>query len=318
MERIVADSETLGGALEDVQAFCAVVELGTISAAARQTGETKGSVSRRISRLEKRLGATLLSRTPRAVSPTEEGSNFYVKARDALALLQDATEAARNSRSVPSGHLRVTAPHDFGQEVLPTLLVEFHRAHPQVSIELILTDTTLDLATHRIDLALRATQGILPDTDYRASSLGSFQIKLYAAASYLKEHPAPDTPEALADHDVVHMGDYAAGAANFKLQNRQGASKEVRCRALLTASDYASVHSLIRAGGGIGALPDIVAAASVAQGQLLAVLPEWTLAHAELHALSVSGREAPARVRVLRDFMREQLARIAADKGADS
>jgi DNA-binding transcriptional LysR family regulator len=137
---MVDDTETIGGSLEDLRAFCAVAEFGTVSSAARQLGETKGSVSRRLSRLEQRLGVALLARTPRAVSLTEEGAAFYAKSHEALALLDDAAEGARQSRTMPSGHLRVTAPVDFGMDVLPELVVRFRARHPQITVELLLTD----------------------------------------------------------------------------------------------------------------------------------------------------------------------------------
>ena len=100
---------TLGGPLADVRAFCMVVELGTISAAARVLGETKGGVSRRLSRLEQSLGVSLLARTPRSVTPTEEGSLFFARAREGVLLLDEATELARDARATPRGHLRVTS-----------------------------------------------------------------------------------------------------------------------------------------------------------------------------------------------------------------
>lgn len=310
MEPGVDELETLGGALEDIQAYCAVIEQGGISAAARHLGETKGGVSRRVSRLEGRLGTVLLSRTSRAVTATEEGLGFYGKAREALTLLKDATEAARQSRSVPSGHLRLTAPHDLGQEVLPNLIVAFRKAYPHISVELLLTDTALDLAAHRIDLALRATTGALPDMEYRASSLGRFYIGLYAAPGYLKQNVAPATPEELAAHDLVALGKYSAGAVNMNLQSSRGVEKDILYRPLIMASDYACVHSIIKAGGGIGAIPDIVAAVSLNKGETVRVLPEWTLARAQLHALSIAGRDAPARVRVFREFMRNELVQM--------
>lgn len=312
MEPIVDDMETLGGAIEDIRAFCAVVELGSISAAARSLDETKGSVSRRVSRLEGRLGTRLLSRTPRAVTTTEEGIGFYAKARDALALLQDATETARQSRALPSGHLRVTAPHDIGQEVLPRLIVAFRQAQPQITVELILTDSPLDLTAHRIDLALRASIGALPDTEYRALPLGTVQIQLYAAPRYLQAHAMPKSPDELSNHHLVAMGNYIAGATQWNLQNSRGVAKQVLFRPLLTASDYACVHNILKAGGGIGAVPDIVAAECVKAGLLIRVLPDWTLARAQLQAISVAGRDAPARVRVFREFVREYLAQMTA------
>ncbi|MDN3519894.1 LysR family transcriptional regulator, partial [Aquisalimonas lutea] len=210
---MVDELETLGGSLEDVRAFCAVAEFGTVSAAARQLGETKGGVSRRVSRLERRLGVRLLARTPRAVTPTEEGAAFHAKAREALAWLDDAAEGARQSQAVPRGHLRVTAPVDLGMDVLPELVVQFRALHPQITVELVLTDAPIDLAAHRVDLALRATADDLPDMGYRASMVARFRIGLYASPGYLAASGnSPATPADLADHSLVAARAPAGGA----------------------------------------------------------------------------------------------------------
>ena len=298
--------ETIGGSLEDVRAYCAVVEFGTITAAARALDETKGSISRRISRLEQRLGVRLLARTPRAVSPTEEGMAFHTHAREALSWLDDAVEGARGSRSTPRGHLRVTAPIDLGMDVLPTLVVQFRALHPQISVELIITDATLDLASHRIDLALRATTGALPDSEYRASAIADFRVMLYASAAYLEQHGRPGTPGELSAHDlVVSRGD--AGAVEWVLADAGGHTERVVARPSLRTSDYASGLRVAAAGGGIVALPDRVARTAVAAGDLEPVLGEWALASGRIYALSLGGRDAPARVDVFRRFIREAL-----------
>lgn len=307
MELMVDESETMfGGALEDVRAFCAVAEFGTVSAAARRLGETKGSISRRLSRLERRLGVRLLARTPRAVSPTEEGMAFFAKAKEALTWLDDAVEGARQSQEVPRGHLRVTAPVDLGMDVLPELVVRFRARHPQITVELLLTDAPLDLAANRVDLALRASVGDLPSMGYRASVLARLRIGLYASPAYLAARGTPDAPAALAGHDLV-VAPEAAGAAQLRLTDQRGRAHEVLARPVIRTSDYASVLRLAAAGGGIGPVPDLVAAASVASGSLAPVLPEWSISTGTLYAISLSGREAPARVRAFRDFMRAAL-----------
>jgi DNA-binding transcriptional LysR family regulator len=307
---MVDESETLGGALEDIRAFCAVIELGTISGAARELRETKGSISRRVSRLERRLGTALLARTPRAVSPTEEGTAFYAKAREALSLLADAVENARQSRLIPQGHLRVTAPLDLGVDVLPGLIVKFRALHPQITVELLLTDAPLDLAAHRIDLALRATPGDLPDMGYRASAVVGYRIGLYASQAYLAAYGLPAVPHELVGHDLIIRRDLV-GAAKLVLTDRRGRAVEVATRPVAHTNDYASVHRIVLAGGGIGPIPDIVAAASLAAGFLLPVLPEWTVAEGKFYAISLSGLEAPARVRVFREFIRSELMSTA-------
>lgn len=307
MKRNVDDSETLSGSLDDIRAFCTVVELGTISAAARQLGETKGGVSRRISRLEGRLGSMLLARTPRAVSPTEEGRAFYAKAREALALLKDATDSTRQSQAVPEGHLRVTAPIDMGVDVLPPLIVAFRALHPQITVELLLTDTALDLAANRIDLALRATPGNLPDMAYRASVIARFRIALYASTAYQRAHGLPASPQALTDFDLVHRQS-AMEVPRLSLVDKRQQSVDVAIRPALRATDFAAVHRLVLSRGGIGLLPDIVARDSVSRGELVPVLPDWMSYQGSLYAITLNGVEAPARVRVFREFLREHLA----------
>lgn len=307
MEHMVDEMETLGGSLDDVRAFCAVAEFGTVSAAARQLGETKGGVSRRVSRLEQRLGVRLLARTPRAVTPTEEGLAFHAKAREALAWLDEAAEVARHSQAVPRGHLRVTAPVDFGLDVLPELLVRFRALHPQITVELVLTDAPIDLAAHRVDLALRATVDDLPDMGYRASTVARFRIGLYASPAYFATGDGgPTTPADLEAHEFV-VARELAGAAQLKLTDDRGRSSEVIVRPVVRANDYASVLRIAAAGGGIAPVPDLVAATSVATGAVQRVLPQWRVSEGTLYAITLGGRDAPARVRVFREFVRENL-----------
>ncbi len=297
----------LSGSLDDIRAFCAVIESGSISAAARHLGETKGGTSRRISRLERQLGTALLARTSRAVTATEEGLTFYSQASQALALLADAAEAARHSQSEPRGHLRVTAALDIGIYVLPELIAQFREEHPHITVELLLTDTQLDLASNRIDLALRASGVDLPDTTYRASSVARFEIGLYASPRYLTLHSAPKQPKQLSEHCLVV---YRAppGALQLPLKDRQGRVEHFVAKPVIRTTNYASVHSLVLAGAGIGGIPDLVASRAVEKGELIRVLPEWTVETVTLHALTLGGRDAPARVDVFREFVRGTLS----------
>lgn len=306
---MVDESETLSGSLDDVRAFCAVIDFGTVSAAARHLEETKGSVSRRISRLERRLGTALLARTPRAVTATEEGLAFYAKAREALLLLQDAAEGVRQSQGTPQGQLRVTAPVDFGIDLLSPLVARFRALHPQVTVQLMLTNAQLDLAANRIDLALRAMGGDLPDMGYRASKLIDFEFGLFAAPGYLAREGAPAGPEALTAHALLVSRELAGGAP-MTLQHDKGRQQQVAARPAIRTSDYASVHRLAQAEAGIGVLSDLLAAASVREGRLVRVLPEWRLETASLYAISVSGRDAPVRVCAFRDFLKQELAAL--------
>ena len=306
---MVNESETLGGSLEDLYAFCAVIEFGTLSAAARERGETKGSISRRLSRLEQRLGVALLARTPRSVSATEEGTAFYLKARDALALLADASANARAAQDVPAGHLRLTAPLDLGVGVLPLLLTRFRAQYPQIDIELLLTDTPLDLSAHRIDLALRATPGNLPDMSYRASALVNFRIALYCSPDYLIGREPPGQPTQLAEHQLLACRE-RVGATNLQLNDGRGRDANLTLKPVMRTSDYASALQLLCNGVGIGPLPDLIARQSLIRGELVAILEDWQVATGTLYAISLGGAQAPARVRLFREFLRSELAAL--------
>jgi len=304
MAHSVDEMETLSGALDDVRTFCRVVELGTLSAAARVMGETKGSISRRLRRLESSLGLQLLARHPRSVSITAEGQLFYGKAREGLLLLDEGAELARATRSEPRGTLRITAPLDLGQEWLPPLLVAFAEQHPQIRIELLIGDQRLDLASHQIDIALRATDGGLPDMGYSARSLTRLTMGWYAAPDYLARTGMPTRPEDLPQHALVLM----AGPHGCTITLEQGAQQErLTLWPRLQTQDYASVLRLTLAGGGIGYFPQLVASSSLQRGLLQPVLTDWTTSAGELFLITQSGLRVPARVQAFKQFLLERL-----------
>ncbi|GJD54670.1 LysR family transcriptional regulator [Methylobacterium dankookense] len=306
---MVARTETFGGSLDDLRAFCAVVDFGTVTAAAASLRETKGSVSRRISRLEAALGATLMARHPRAVSPTAEGLAFYAKAQESLSLLDEAAEAARDARTVPAGNLRVTTSVDFGIEVMPEIIASFRAAYPQITVDLLNTDARLDLAANRIDLALRLGDAV--ETGYRAALIVNLWIGLYAAPAYLARRPAPASLAALAEHDLI-LSRERPGVAGILLDDGGRRTEQVALRPAIRSSDFATSLRLTLAGAGIGHLPSIVAAQAVGTGALVRVLAPWATAGGALRALSLAGRELPARVRVFREHVRtEMMARFA-------
>ena len=302
---MVAKTETFRGGLDDVRAFCTVVDLGTVTAAAASLRETKGSVSRRISRLERALGVRLMARTSRAVSPTAEGLAFYAKVQESLTLLDEAAETARDARTVPAGHLRITTSIDFGIEVMPEIIASFREAYPQITVEMLNTDARLDLAANRIDLALRL--GSAEETGYRAVVLATLTAALYAAPAYLLRRPAPADLAALHDHDLI-LARERFGAAALALTDGQGRTEPLSVNPAIRVSDFATALRLTLAGAGIGHLPSLVAARAVAAGQLQRVLAPWATRGAALRAVTLAGRELPARVRVFREHVGRALA----------
>ncbi|MDL2409810.1 LysR family transcriptional regulator [Rhizobium calliandrae] len=302
---MVADMETFSGSIDDVRAFCAVVDFATLSAAARQLNETKGSISRRISRLEKAVGVRLLSRSPRSVSCTAEGLEFYDKAMPALALLDDAGASVRRSRSIARGTIRITAPIDIAIEVLPEIITSFRQDYPQIAIEVIATDATLDPVAHRIDLALRVGLVQMPDMQFQAFPIAEMKVCMFAAPSYLQGSGPIEVPADLERHALV-LPRERPGVTHLSLSNGTREEK-VSLRADVRASDFACVLKLAEAGAGIAPLPEIVVVNSLSTGRLVRVLPDWSWSGLTLHAISAPGRQMTARAKAFRDYIKARL-----------
>lgn len=223
---------------------------------------------------------------------------------EGLLLLDEGAELARATRSEPRGTLRITAPLDLGQEWLPPLLVAFAEQHPQIRIELLIGDQRLDLASHQIDIALRATDGGLPDMGYSARSLTRLTMGWYAAPAYLARAGMPTRPEDLPQHALVLM----AGPHGCSITLEQGAQQErLTLWPRLQTQDYASVLRLTLAGGGIGYFPQLVASSSLQRGLLQPVLTDWTTSAGELFLITQSGLRVPARVQAFKQFLLERL-----------
>ena len=304
---MVIKTETFDGSLRDARALCAVVDFGSISAAARHLGESKGSISRRVTRLEDRLGVSLLARTARAVTATDEGLAFHARAQAGLTLLDEAADSARGQRETPRGNLRITCALDLGTELLPPLIGRFLELYPLIVPELIVTDTAIDLAEHRIDLALRmGSRGSL-DQAGQGFELAISDIRLYAAPAWLASHPMPLKPADMVDTPILTLTrNYPE--TGLPLLNRAGEKVSLQARVAGRASDFASLIRLAEAGIGAACLPTLMVTRAVKAGTLVPLLPDWCLPDITLRALTLPSREVPARVRLFRQFLKDELA----------
>lgn len=305
----VAEMETLKGPIDDIRAFCRVMELGSISAAARVMQETKGSISRRISRLEQSLGIQLLARTPRSVKPTESGEQFFAQARSSLVLLDDAVHQIRETDLQPRGHLRITAPIDLGTEILPPLLAQFRRQYPAITVALELTNARLDLSAHQIDIALRAAGESLPDMGYSALRLAKLPISLYASPQYLQHSPLILQPEDLFRVDLVMPMLYQY-PQSLVLYQKDGRQETLSVKSVVSVDDYSCAHRMLQQGIGVGCLPAMIARTSLQSGSLVPVLPEWTLSQGYLYAITLNSLRSPTKLVVFKKFLQSWLAHL--------
>ena len=187
--------------LDELQALVAVVDAGSITAAAELLGLTVSATSRALARLEDKLQTTLLRRTTRRLELTEEGAAFLLRARAILASVDEAEELMAARRTRPAGRLRVDAATPFMLHVLVPLIAGFRERYPEVELELTSNEGFIDLLEKRTDVAFRI--GALKDSTLHARPVGSSRVRVLASPGYLRRHGTPRDPGQLAQHALL-------------------------------------------------------------------------------------------------------------------
>jgi DNA-binding transcriptional LysR family regulator len=281
------------------------VELGSLSAAARERGTTQSTVSKAVSALEKTLGVRLLARSTTTLAPTPQGQQFYVRAKRVLEEFEDAAAEARGSSEGPVGKLRVNAPSALGQFFVAGLVRQFLHSYPQVAIELTLNDRMVDLVEEGVDVALRLGGTLPPDAVAR--HVGSAARYLLAAPSYLQGRSIV-VPEDLAAQDVIRFAWLDDGDVVTLSNGERTVSVTTRSR--FAVNNSLVIFDALLAGDGIGLCPAWLADDALASGALLRVLPEWSGAAQQLTLLSPSRRYQPLRARLFIDFVAQALIKL--------
>lgn len=298
--------ETNNVGLRDLRAFCRVVDLGSVTAAAASLGETKGAVSRRITRLEATLGVPLVLRSARRVRPTEEGRIYRERVGVAITLVDEAGVALGGQRAEPTGVVRLTAPHDLGVAFLAPLLGVVAARHPLLTLDVLLTDAVLPFAENGLDLALRAGPSSLPDSSLVGHRLGSLALRLLASPRYLEAHGAPAHPDDLSHHRLLGYRRLRGGSLRMVRTDDAAIGADVSFDLKLIGSDGAFLREAAIAGAGIAAIPSLFAGGAVEDGRLVPVLPGWRAElDGHIYLLHPGGAGLAAGVRAVRDALRE-------------
>jgi DNA-binding transcriptional LysR family regulator len=295
--------------LNHVAVFARVVELESFTAAAKQLGLPKSSVSRTVTRLEDELGVRLLQRTTRQLHLTEAGQAYFERARVALAGLEEAAAAATNLSAEPRGTVRMSAPASIGILNLGELVARFVRQYPLVHVEISLSSRFVDLVAEGFDLALRA--GNMADSSLVARKIGVDTLGLFASPAYVRRRGRPKTVADLARHDcVLFKGTH--GKSEWRLTGPRG-EEHVTVRGPLNADEMGFVQEAVAAGVGIAVLPVIGARLAAARGVLpmpVRLLPEYTAFGSGLHLVSPSTRFPSASVVAFREFLLAELSAL--------
>lgn len=288
--------------LDEIAVFVHVVKAGSFTAAARQRGVPKSTLSRAVTRLEEVMRARLLRRSSRTLALTDAGRAFYDRAAPHIAGIADAAESSLAREEQPHGLLRVTAPVDVGESFLADLLVRFLARYPLIRVEVDLSSRRVNLLEEGVDVALRAA-GKLDDAGLVAKKLGATAAQLFASPAYLARRGAPTTPEELTEHDCVLFRP-EDGQNEWLLEGPSGPTTVV-VKGRIGGGDFAFLRAAVRTGAGIGVLPAFTAARDLAEGHLVRVLPGWSRAAGTLYLVYPLSPHLPRKVVVFRDFVIE-------------
>jgi DNA-binding transcriptional LysR family regulator len=292
--------------LEALAIFAKVAEFHSFARAAAELKTSKPTVSKAVTRLERRLGARLFNRTSRKLALTVAGRTLLPRASAMLAEGEAGESEALSESQTPRGLLRIAAPMSFGVLHVAPLLPAFFRQFPDVSIDLHLSDEIVDIVGLGFDAAIRVAA--LPDSSLVARRLCGMPSFLVASPAYLKAHGRPKHPMHLSDHTALTYS-YQLVQGVWQFRNKSGEVVSVRPAGPLRVNNGEAMLPSIVAGVGVGILPEFIAREALMKKQLEILLPEWNLADGAVYWLTPPGGPKPRRVTAFADFLARQLSR---------
>lgn len=293
--------------LELMRTFMRVAERGNLSAVARELGLGQSTVTRRLRELEEAIGGVLLGRTTRRVALTEEGSRYYANCVQILRLVEQAGDEARGTRGAPAGAIRLSCTAAFGVLHASRLLFAFQDRYPDIGVDLSLTDERVDLVKEGVDIALRL--GPLSASTMKLRALGMSRRLLVAAPSYLEARGVPITPHDLIGHEGIRMSN-VAGSDTLVLHDAKGGRHAVPFSGRFRIDHGLAAREALVAGRGVAPAHQWLVDDLLAAGQVKVILERYSLPSTPLNMLIAPERAGIARVRLLVEFLADEIAGI--------
>lgn len=284
---------------EELQAFVAVIDFRGFGNAGDKLGIAKSMVSRRVSELEKRLGVQLLQRTTRRQSLTEAGTEFYRRATQLIADMNEAEQFVADAQCAISGRIKLTVPLSFGVSQLASPINRFLAENPDIEIEVDLNDRPVDLIEENVDLAIRV--GNMEDSSLIARKLANVHFAVCASPDYLRRHGEPRHPAELAGHEVLVYSNTTVGRQWFYKQDGKQISPRMKYR--LSANNGEFLASIASRGLAIVNGPLAVLQQYIEAGELVTILDDYPRQSVGMYAVYPPGRLISRRVKVLSDAL---------------
>lgn len=288
--------------LTAMQVFVSVVDSGSQSATALQLDMSRPVVSRYLAELEEWVGARLLHRTTRRLSLTPAGNDILERCRQMLSAAGDLQNAVSQPEQAPRGLLRITTSTSFGPQLVRAV-AEYCRRYPDVAVDLVMLDRTVNLVEERIDLAIRLTTRL--DPSLIARKLSICRSTICASPAYLREHGTPKKVEDLALHNCLTHSYVGKSLWEF---DHKGRRSSVAVSGNISANEAMVLLAAALAGAGIGHLPAYAVAPYVASGDLVALLPKYEPTVLDIYGVYASRKHMPATLRTMLDFLAERFA----------
>ncbi|MCP3871067.1 MAG: LysR family transcriptional regulator [Gammaproteobacteria bacterium] len=276
-----------------------MVEAKTFTAAAKNLGIPKSTVSRQVAQLESRLGVRLLQRTTRSVRPTELGALYYERCGRIVSEAEDAERILSRYQEQPRGLLRLTVPVDLGISIMPKIIDQYLRSHLEVSIELDVSDRYVDLVTEGYDMAIRAGQ--LEDSTLIAHRLYQDQMRILASPVYIERYGKPLVPEDLKKHEFIVFSSMSPRLP-LRFTGSEGDTM-VDLNSRISINNLNTIKGVCLQGSAIGMLPGALAREVLDAGLLISLLDDWVLQQAGVYVIYPSPRHLTPKVRSFIDFL---------------
>ncbi|MCV0370760.1 LysR family transcriptional regulator [Filomicrobium sp.] len=288
----------------DLAFFILLARKGSFAAAALELGVSPPAVSKRLAKLEDRLGVRLLNRTTRRVSMTGEGEAYYERAIQILRDIDDLNESLTDASATPKGLLRINATFGFGREHVATIVSEFSKCHPLVEIQLVLSDAPFNLVEERFDLGIRF--GSQPNSRLIARKLQCNRRLMCAAPSYLEQHGAPQRLEDLEHHNCIVLRQDNETYDLWKLQ-RNDRLATIKVRGALSSNDGEIALKWVLDGHGVMLRSEWDILRHVEADRLRLVLPRYSQPDADIYAVYPARHNLSAKVRAFVNFLADRL-----------
>ncbi|MGU9808080.1 LysR family transcriptional regulator [Pseudomonas sp. LF052] len=287
--------------LSAMRAFRCIVEAKGFSAAAERLETTHSTISRQLQQLEIELGAQLINRNTRRFSLTGAGEQYYAACVDILDRLDAASQAIAHGHQRPEGLLRVSVPLVVGTLDLPHWLPGFQRRYPDIELQLCCDDQFVDLVADGFDVAIRIASA-LADTSLIARTLTLSSQVLVASPSYIGRHGLPRSAQELDNH---HLLTFIGASSDWQLSAARGAVVTVTPSGRFSTNTISALHAATLAGAGIACFTQATVHSDLARGQLVRILPNYSLGERHYYALYPQSRHLAPKVRAFVDYMAE-------------